>query len=33
VPGPEGPLSFYRGLGFEPTGEVEDGEEVLRLRL
>ena len=33
VPGPDGPLDFYRGLGFEPTGEVEHGEEVLKLKL
>jgi RimJ/RimL family protein N-acetyltransferase len=30
-PGPGGPEPFYRGLGFEPTGEVEDGEVVARL--
>lgn len=33
VPGPDGPESFYRGLGFEPTGEVDDGEVVGRLPL
>ncbi len=33
VPGPVSPKSFYLGLGFEPTGEVSHGEEVLTLRL
>jgi diamine N-acetyltransferase len=33
VPGDGSPVGFYRGLGFEPTGEVEDGEVVMRLRL
>ena len=33
VPGEDGPEGFYRRLGFEPTGEVEDGGVVLRLRL
>jgi diamine N-acetyltransferase len=33
VPGDGSPEGFYRGLGFEPTGEVEDGEVVMRLRL
>jgi diamine N-acetyltransferase len=33
VPGEGGPEGFYRGLGFEPTGEIEDGEVVMRLRL
>ena len=33
VPGPASPKSFYLGLGFEPTGEVSHGEEVLTLRL
>ncbi|GGS25002.1 GNAT family N-acetyltransferase [Actinokineospora fastidiosa] len=33
VPGDGEPWPFYRSLGFEPTGEVEDGEIVLRLRL
>jgi diamine N-acetyltransferase len=28
-----GPEPFYRGLGFEPTGEVDEGEVVARLRL
>ena len=27
------PWPFYRGLGFEPTGDVESGEIVLRLDL
>ena len=30
---PGGPEPFYRGLGFEPTGEVDDGEVVGRLAL
>jgi diamine N-acetyltransferase len=25
------PWPFYRGFGFEPTGEIEDGEVILRL--
>jgi diamine N-acetyltransferase len=29
VPEPGGPGPFYLGLGFEPNGEVEDGEVVL----
>ena len=29
VPGPGGPGPFYLGLGFEPNGEVEDGEVVV----
>ena len=33
VPEPGGPEPFYRGLGFEPTGEVDEGEVVARLRL
>ncbi len=33
VPEPGGPEPFYRGLGFEPTGEVDDGEVVGRLAL
>ncbi len=33
VPGEGSPEGFYRKLGFEPTGEVEDGEIVMRLRL
>lgn len=33
VPADGGPEPFYRGLGFEPTGEVDEGEVVARLRL
>ena len=33
VPGPGSPEGFYLGLGFEPTGEVDDGEVVGRLEL
>ena len=33
VPEPGGPEPFYRGLGFEPTGEIHDDEVVARLRL
>lgn len=33
VPDPDGPGEFYEHLGFEPTGEVEDGEIVVRLDL
>jgi len=33
VPEPGGPEPFYRGLGFEPTGAVDDGEIVARLPL
>ena len=33
VPEEGGPGSFYRGLGFEPTGEIDDGEVVARLVL
>jgi diamine N-acetyltransferase len=33
VPEPGGPEPFYRGLGFEPTGEVDDDEVVGRLAL
>lgn len=29
VPGVAGPESFYLSLGFQPTGEVENGEIVL----
>ena len=32
-PADGGPEPFYRGLGFEPTGEVDEGEVVARLRL
>ena len=30
VPGPGSPEGFYRRLGFEPTGEIDDGEVVAR---
>ena len=33
VPGDGSPILFYTSLGFVPTGEVEDGEDVLRLDL
>ncbi|MGZ3143994.1 GNAT family N-acetyltransferase [Lentzea chajnantorensis] len=33
VPGEGTPGPFYLGYGFVPTGEVEDGEVVLRLDL
>lgn len=33
VPGEGGPQGFYEGLGFEPTGAVEHGEVIMRLRL
>lgn len=33
VPDPAGPESFYRGLGFVPTGEIDEGEVVARLAL
>ena len=33
VPAAGGPEPFYLGLGFEPTGEVDEGEVVARLRL
>ena len=33
VPGPGCPEPFYRGLGFVPTGEVDEGEVVLALDL
>ena len=33
VPGPGAPEPFYRGLGFVPTGRVEDGEIEMELRL
>lgn len=32
-PGPDGPAGFYLGLGFEPTGEIDEGEVVARLAL
>jgi diamine N-acetyltransferase len=33
VPGDGSPEGFYRKLGFEPTGQVDDGEIVMRLAL
>lgn len=33
VEGPGSPEPFYRGLGFEPTGAIVDGEIEARLRL
>jgi diamine N-acetyltransferase len=33
VPGERSPEGFYRGLGFEPTGEVLEGEVVMSLRV
>lgn len=33
VPGPGCPEPFYRGLGFRPTGRVDEGEIVLELPL
>ena len=33
VPEPGGPEPVYRGLGFEPTGEMDEDEVVARLRL
>ena len=33
VPIPGGPWPFYRSLGFEPTGEMEGDEVVIRLAL
>jgi diamine N-acetyltransferase len=32
-PGPLEPWPFYERLGFEPTGEVDEGEIVIRLDL
>jgi diamine N-acetyltransferase len=32
-PGEGSPEPFYLGLGFEPTGEIDAGEIVARLRL
>ncbi|MBT3714394.1 MAG: GNAT family N-acetyltransferase [Anaerolineae bacterium] len=31
VPGEGSPFNFYKSLGFEPTGEVDDGEDVMEL--
>jgi diamine N-acetyltransferase len=33
VPGDDGPAEFYRKLGFERTGEMDEGEVVGRLAL
>jgi diamine N-acetyltransferase len=33
IPAPGGPEPFYRGLGFEPTGEMDGQEVVARLAL
>lgn len=33
VPGDGGPWPFYERLGFVPTGDIEDGEIVIRLDL
>ena len=33
VPGVGDPELFYRKLGFEPTGEIDDGEVVLSMRV
>jgi diamine N-acetyltransferase len=33
VPAEKNPEPFYRRFGFEPTGEIDDGEVVMRLRL
>jgi diamine N-acetyltransferase len=33
VPGPGCPEPFYRGLGFQPTGKVDDGEIILAFPL
>jgi hypothetical protein len=32
-PGEDGPGAFYRRLGFRPTGQVDQGETVVRLVL
>ncbi|WP_214369832.1 GNAT family N-acetyltransferase [Pseudonocardia sp. H11422] len=32
-PGDDDPGPFYRRFGFQPTGEIDDGEIVLRLTL
>lgn len=32
-PGEDGPGPFYRRQGFQPTGEIDNGETVLRLDL
>ena len=33
VPGDEGPRDFYLRYGFVETGEVDEGEHVIRLEL
>ena len=33
VPGPHSALAFYERAGFEPTGEVHEGEPELKLVL
>jgi len=33
IPGPDGPADFYRRYGFIETGDIEDGEVVIRLDL
>ncbi|MFD2468590.1 GNAT family N-acetyltransferase [Amycolatopsis silviterrae] len=33
VPGEHSPGPFYRKLGFQPTGQVHEGEVVARIRL
>ena len=33
VPGEGSPEGFYRGLGFEPAGEVLEDEVVMSLRV
>ena len=33
VPGDGSPEAFYRSLGFQSTGRIDDGEVVLELRL
>jgi diamine N-acetyltransferase len=33
VPGPGSPEPFYRSLGFQPKGKVDDGEIILELKL
>jgi diamine N-acetyltransferase len=33
IPGPDSPVGFYTKVGFERTGEVSNGEDVMALRL
>ncbi|ETX03560.1 GNAT family N-acetyltransferase [Candidatus Entotheonella palauensis] len=33
VPGEGSPKAFYEGVGFEHTGEEEDGEKVMKIKL